>query len=107
MESAPAYPALASQLKALKDMMPLPQTETIAHLVQLEPRIQAVYDRQIQQALEISELRKRTECAIISWSEIHIMGVGRCFVEFDKRLKDVERTVRRREFRLEQEKNET
>lgn len=106
MENAPAYPALASQLKALKDMMPLPKTETVTHLVELQPRIQAIYDRQVHQALEISELRKRTECAIISWSEIHIMGVGRCFVEFDSRLKEIERTVRRREFKIEQEKNE-
>ncbi|KAF2807261.1 uncharacterized protein BDZ99DRAFT_392884 [Mytilinidion resinicola] len=107
MESAPGYPALASQLKALKDMMPLPKTETLAHLVELQPRIQAMSDRQVQQALEISELRKRTECAIISWSEIHILGVGRCFVEFDKRLREVERTVRRKEFKLEQEESET
>ncbi|OCK85233.1 hypothetical protein K432DRAFT_413431 [Lepidopterella palustris CBS 459.81] len=102
LTEAPAFPTTASQLTSLNDL-PVPPTESFAALAALHPRIQEAEVRQTRQAMEISALRKRTGALVIRWNEIYILGQGKCWAEWDGRLRTAERAVRREEIRKSQE----
>lgn len=53
--------------------------------------------RQDEQGKVISELRVRTARALQRWYEIGLVGNGECWAEWEGRLEDVEREVRRGE----------
>lgn len=53
--------------------------------------------------MEISELRKRSGIMVMRWHEVFILGQGRCAAEWDSKLRNAEREVRREEVRNEQE----
>jgi len=95
---APSYPTTASQLTSLNDL-PLPPTETFTSLLALQPRMMELAERQYKQAMEIEELRKKSVVLILRWHEVLILGQGRCWAEWDTRLRRAERTIRREEFR--------
>ncbi|KAF2843227.1 hypothetical protein M501DRAFT_994087 [Patellaria atrata CBS 101060] len=105
LTEAPSFPATASQLTSLNDT-PIPPTEAFASLAALQPRIAHVDRRQTKQALEISDLRTRTALSVLRWHEIMILGQGRCWAEFDAKMKQAERTVRREEFQRQKAENE-
>lgn len=102
LTEAPAYPATASQLTSLHDL-PLPPTESFTSLVALSPRIAQLGQTQLAQAYEISELRKRSGTAVLRWHEIMVLGQGRCWAEWDSRVREAEREVRREEVKIERE----
>ena len=102
LTEAPAYPATASQLTSLHDL-PLPPTESFTSLVALSPRIAQLGQTQLAQAYEISELRKRSGKAVLRWHEIMVLGQGRCWAEWDSRVREAEREVRREEVKIERE----
>lgn len=62
--------------------------------------------RQDEQAREISELRVRTARVLQRWYEVGVVGSGECWAEWEGRLEDVEREVRRREVIRERRENE-
>ncbi|KAF2758336.1 nuclear distribution protein RO10 [Pseudovirgaria hyperparasitica] len=95
---APKFHATASQLTSLSDV-PLPPLKSFASLVSLEPRIAQIEQRQLEQAREISELQKRSGILVYRWNETLVLSQGRCWVEYDKRLRQAERSVRRKEIR--------
>ena len=95
---APSYPTTASQLTSLNDLS-LPPTETFTSLVALQPRMMELAERQYKQAMEVAELRKKSVVLIMRWHEVSILGQGRCWAEWDTRLRKAERTIRREEFR--------
>lgn len=102
---APAFQSTTSQLNSLSDL-PVPPTDGFASLIALQPRISQVEQRQIQQAMEISELRKRSGALILRWHEIFVLGQGRCWAEWDTRMTRAERSVRREEVRIAKENEE-
>ncbi|KAF1988868.1 hypothetical protein K402DRAFT_328186 [Aulographum hederae CBS 113979] len=102
LTEAPAFQTTASQLTSLNDLT-LPPAEGYAALAALQPRMAAIQERQTEQALEISELRKKSAALLLRWHEVTVLGQGRCWAEWDSRLKQVERTVRREEVKLERE----
>lgn len=102
VERAPGFATTASQLKALDDQQ-IPQTDGFAKLAKLRPRIAEAEDRHLQQALEISLLRKRSGLLVQRVKQIHFLGAGRVWVEWHKRLMNSERTVVRTAFKLGQE----
>jgi hypothetical protein len=102
LAEAPAYSTIASQLRSLSDVT-LPPSLGFANLVALQPRIAELGQRQHQQAMEISELRKRSAMAVLRWHEVFILGQGKCWADWDTRLREAERNVRREERRLEDE----
>ncbi|KAF2454159.1 hypothetical protein BDY21DRAFT_374372 [Lineolata rhizophorae] len=103
LASAPTFQSTASQLAALRDLS-LPPTPVFASLASQQPRLAAAADRQLQQSKEISDLRKRSALAVMRWHEVMVLGQGRCWAEWDGRLKAAEREVRREEVRREKEK---
>lgn len=104
VERAPGFATIASQLKALDDQQ-MPQTDGFTKLAKLQPRIAEAEDRHLQQALQISLLRKRSGLLVQRVKQIHFLGVARVWVEWHKRLQDAQRTVSRIEFKQRQEQD--
>lgn len=105
LSRAPDFASTASQLKALEDQQ-IPETDGFAKLAKLRPRIAEAEERQLKQALEISELRRRSGMLVSRWKHIFLLGQGRCWVEWHERLTKAERSVRRTEVKHEQLENE-
>jgi len=101
VDRAPGFATTASQLKALDDQH-IPQSDGFTKLAKLRPRIAEAEGRHLQQALQISLLRKKSGMLVSRTKHIHLLGQGRCWVEWHKRLMDAERTVVRTEFKLKQ-----
>jgi hypothetical protein len=51
----------------------------------------------------VAELRKRSARAVVRWHEVVVVGQGRCWVEWEGRVRGVERGVRRLERKRERE----
>lgn len=105
VERAPGFATAASQLKALDDQQ-VPQTDGFTKLASLRPRIAEAEERQLQQAMQISLLRKQSGLLVSRSKQIHFLGQGRCWAEWDKRLIRAEQSVRRAEFRQKQDEDE-
>lgn len=105
LAEATSFPAAASQLNALNDLA-IPPTSSFTSLAELLPKLLAMEERQLRQAREISELRKRSALAVMRWHEVFVLGQGRCWVEWDSNLTEVEKAVRREEARRAREEGE-
>ena len=93
---ATSYPTTASRLDAIKDL-PIPPTEAFASLVATYPRLAKVEMIQESQLREMAQLRERTASAIQRWYEVGILGEGECWTEWEGRVVNVEKLVRREE----------
>jgi hypothetical protein len=93
---ASAFPETASRLTSLNDL-PVPDAQASASLVQLQPRLDQLARTQEEQAREISEFRVRTARVLQRWYEVGLVGSGECWAEWEGRLEDVEREVKREE----------
>ncbi|KAF2680516.1 hypothetical protein K458DRAFT_445216 [Lentithecium fluviatile CBS 122367] len=102
VERAPGFATTASQLKALDDQQ-IPQTDGFTKLAKLRPRIAEAEDRHLQQALQISVLRKQSGLLVQRVKQIHFLGAARVWVEWHKRLQNAQRTVARIEYKQKQE----
>ena len=105
VERAPGFATTASQLKALDDQQ-MPQCNGFTKLAKLRPRMAEAENRHLQQALQMSLLRKRSGMLVSRVKHIHFLGQGRCWVEWHKRLADTERTILREEFKKKQQQEE-
>ena len=105
VERAPAFATIASQLKALDDQQ-MPQTDGFTKLAKLRPRIAEAEDRHLQQALQISLLRKQSGLLVQRVKQIHFLGPARVWAEWHKRLQTAQRTVARIEFKQKQEEDD-
>ena len=103
---ATSYPTTASRLNAIKDL-PIPPPETSAALIALHPRLAKVEMLQESQAQEMSELRRRSASVIQRWYELGVLGESECWAEWEERLVDVEKRVRREELHQAQEDKES
>ncbi|KAI4932370.1 uncharacterized protein J4E92_004272 [Alternaria infectoria] len=97
-ERATSFATSASQLQALEDQQ-IPTTDGFAKLAVLRPRIAEAEERQLQQALKISELRKRNGLLNQRYQQVMLLGAGRCWVDYDERLRKALRTLVREEYR--------
>lgn len=104
VERAPGFATTASQLKALDDQQ-IPQTDGFTKLAKLRPRIAEAEERHLQQALQISLLRRKSGLQVQRLKQIHLLGQARCWVEWHKRLMDAEKTMVRTEFQLKPEED--
>ncbi|KAF2430825.1 hypothetical protein EJ08DRAFT_611820, partial [Tothia fuscella] len=102
LAEASSFSTTSSQLRSLNDT-PLPSSHSFATLVSLRPRIHQVRKVQYEQAMEISELRRRSGVAVLRWHEVFVLGAGRCWVDFEGRVRDGEGRVRRVERRVKEE----
>jgi hypothetical protein len=102
---APDFATTASQLKALDDQQ-VPETDGFTKLVKLRPRIAEVELRQLQQALEISTLRRRSGLLVQRQNRILIEGQSRCWTDAQKHLAECEKVILRSEYKKKQREEE-
>ncbi|RDI78641.1 hypothetical protein Vi05172_g11370 [Venturia inaequalis] len=102
LAEATSFSTVSSQLRALGDVS-LPPTDSFAKVVALQPRMEELSRIQYEQAMEISELRRRSAILVSRWHEVFILGQGRCTAEWDSKLRNAEREVRREEIRNAQD----
>ena len=96
---ATLFPTAASRLNSLRDSS-IPPSESLASLVALEARLsKAELDRDTHNK-DLSHLRLRTALALQRWYGIGVIAGGDCWAEWEKRLLEVEKVVRREEMLL-------
>ncbi|KAF1945588.1 hypothetical protein EJ02DRAFT_451312 [Clathrospora elynae] len=98
VERATGFATTASQLQALEDQQ-IPTTDGFTKLAILRPRIAEAEERQLQQALKISELRRRNGLVNQRYMQVMFLGAGRCWVDYNERLSKALRTLVREEYR--------
>ena len=102
---APSYQATASGLSAIKDL-PIPPAEASASLISLHPRLSELELLQDEQARDMADLRRRSARAIQRWYELGVLGESECWTEWERRVMEVEKRVRREEGRMAKEVEE-
>ncbi|KAJ4351932.1 uncharacterized protein N0V89_007276 [Didymosphaeria variabile] len=105
VERAPQFATTASQLKALDDQQ-IPSTDGFTKLAKLLPRIAEAEDRHLQQALQISLLRKKNGLLVQRVKQVQFLGAARCWTEWQGRLQNVQKNVARIEFKKRQEEED-
>ncbi|KAL2010259.1 hypothetical protein VTN00DRAFT_6066 [Thermoascus crustaceus] len=93
---ASAFPETASRLTSLNDL-PVPDAKLSTGLIELQPRLDRLAEVQEEQAKEVSELRTRSAKVLQRWYEVGLLGSGECWAEWEARLEDVDREVKREE----------
>lgn len=93
---ASAFPETASRLTSLNDL-PVPDAKLSTGLIELQPRLNKLAQVQEEQAKEISELRTRSAKVLQRWYEVGLLGSGECWAEWEARLEEVDREVKREE----------
>jgi hypothetical protein len=93
---ASAFPETSSRLTSLNDL-PIPDAKASTALIELQPRLQQLLLIQEQQARDISELRTRSARLLQRWYEVGFLSSSECWAEWESRLQDVEREVKRHE----------
>ena len=93
---ATLYSTTASQLTSIKDL-PVPVSEMFACLISLHPRLARIEALQNSEAQEITGLKLRTASVLQRWYEIRILAGGECWTEWEDKIVQVERSVRKEE----------
>ncbi|MCJ1473917.1 hypothetical protein MMC13_002573 [Lambiella insularis] len=93
---ATLYPTSVSRLTSIQDL-PVPSAESSASLIALHPRLAKVELLQKSQSLQLAELRVRTASVLQRWYEIGVLGRGECWTEWEGRMMEVEKVLRREE----------
>ncbi|THW19271.1 hypothetical protein D6D23_07330 [Aureobasidium pullulans] len=96
LSHAPSYQATAARLTSLQDT-PVPNSSALAALVELHPRLERVATRQDDQQLSIAQLRHQSLALLGRWYHLGIIGMDDCWTEWEARLMDQEKLVRRAE----------
>lgn len=105
VERATGFATTASQLKALDDQQ-IPTTEGFTKLAMLRPRIAEAERRHLEQALKISELRKRSALMDQAYKQIHFMGAARVWCDYHQTCQDAINLIVREEFKRKPEEVE-
>ncbi|KAK7190614.1 hypothetical protein DPSP01_007270 [Paraphaeosphaeria sporulosa] len=105
VERAPQFATTASQLKTLDDQQ-IPSTDGFTKLAKLLPRIAEAEDRHLQQALQISMLRKKNGLLVQRVKQVQFLGSARCWTEWQGRLQNVQKNIARIEFKHKQEEED-
>jgi hypothetical protein len=105
VERATGFATVASQLKALDDQQ-IPATDGFTKLAMLRPRMAEVEERHLQQALKISELRRRNMLVKDTYKHINFVGAGKVWLDYHLRLIKALKVVEREEFRRKPDEEE-
>lgn len=93
---ATLYHSSSSQLASIQDI-PIPPVQLSNSLIKLHPRLEAVLLLQAAQSTEIGNLRSRSAALMARWQQLAVVGGGKCWVEWDRRIRTLERDMRRLE----------
>lgn len=85
LDKATTISTTASQLSSLADTS-IPDTQGFARLAALRPRIAEAEQRQLQQALKISELRRRSGLVVQRDKQVLTVAGGRAWAGCQERL---------------------
>lgn len=102
-ERAPSFATIASQLKALDDQQ-LPATDGFVKLAKLRPRIAEAEQRQLEQALKIAELRRRSGLLVQRDKQVHWVAAGKTWAGYQERLMKGYKALQREEGRRRAER---
>lgn len=91
------YKTASSQLSTLHDNSTIPDTAPLVKLIGLEPRIEKVEAKQIEQAREFADLRLRSMRLLENWYKLGVLDMGEKWADWEERLRDCEIMVRRKE----------
>lgn len=105
LDKATSISTVASQLSSLADT-PIPDTDGFAKLASLRPRIAEVEQRQLQQALKISELRRRSGLIVQRDRQVLQQAGGKAWVDGQERLVNGWRELQREEGRRREGREE-
>ena len=100
---APMFPSTLSRLNLLKDL-PLPQSETTASLLSIKPRLTRAETAQDLFASDVAELRLRSILLLQRWVKVGVQAAGHCWADWEERLMEIEKIVRRAEHAQAQER---
>lgn len=104
LSNAPSYQAAAARLTSLQDL-PLPDASFSASLIHLLPRLQRAATRQENQRQTIAQLRHQSLALLARWYDSAIIGMDDCWTEWEARLMNQEKLVRRAEADKRQDDN--
>ncbi|KAL8900419.1 MAG: hypothetical protein Q9207_005709 [Kuettlingeria erythrocarpa] len=93
---APLYPLTASRLTSIRDVN-IPSTSLSTQLIALRPRLSQLARLQDVQSQEIAELRARSAKAVQRWYELGVLAQGECWAEWEGRMEQCEKKVKRLE----------
>ncbi|KAL8748343.1 MAG: hypothetical protein Q9184_007374 [Pyrenodesmia sp. 2 TL-2023] len=93
---APLYPLTASRLTSIRDIN-IPSSSFSTQLIALQPRLAQLAKLQDMQSQEMAALRARSTKAVQRWYELGVLGQGECWAEWEGRMEECEKKVRRLE----------
>lgn len=93
---ATSYHTTASRLTSINDV-PIPPLESSASLISLQPRIARLELLQESHAKSLAKLGLRSASVIQRWYELGVLGGGECWTEWEGRVTNAEKRVRREE----------
>ncbi|MCJ1466840.1 hypothetical protein MMC07_005461 [Pseudocyphellaria aurata] len=103
---ATLFPTTASRLKSINDV-PIPPLDSSATLISLQQRIARLELLQEAHARSVADLRLRSASVIQRWYELGVLGGGECWTEWEGRVMNVEKRVRRVEATHDREAKST
>ncbi|KAL4943414.1 hypothetical protein BDV06DRAFT_221252 [Aspergillus oleicola] len=99
---ATSIPETSSRLSSLSET-PIPDATLSTSLISQVPRMSKLSQKQDEQSKEIADLRIRTANVLKRYYEVGILGAGEVWGEWEARLEELSRGVRRGEVRAERE----
>ena len=93
---AALFPITMSRLNSLQNS-PLPDADAYTSLGALHPGLVLVEQRLISLVEDIASLRYQTALLLQRWYEICVLCHGECWTEWEERLLNVEKRLRRQE----------
>lgn len=101
---APLISTTAARLTTLKES-PVPPVEVSTNLIAMAPRLARLELLREERWREVDVLRERTAVVLNRWYQMQVLEAGECWVEWEERLLEVEREVRRGERRREEDED--
>ena len=102
LANATLFPTTTSRLSSLQTLQ-IPPVESSVKLNDLAPEIQAALVRQEKLDAEVTELRARSARVLEWWVKVGVLGMGDLWEEWEDRLEECDREVRRQERRRAEE----
>ncbi|KAL8926230.1 MAG: hypothetical protein Q9208_003133 [Pyrenodesmia sp. 3 TL-2023] len=102
---APLYPLTASRLISIQDIN-IPSSSLSTQLIALRPRLAQLLKLQDVQSQEMAALRARSAKAVQRWYELGVLAQGECWAEWEGRMEECEKRVRRLEAERRKETQE-
>ncbi|KAI4117766.1 MAG: hypothetical protein LQ345_002074 [Seirophora villosa] len=93
---APLYPLTASRLTSIHDIN-IPSSSLSSSLIALKPRLVRLARLQDAQAKEMMELRATSAKVVQRWYELGVLAQGECWAEWEGRMEQCEKSLRRLE----------